>query len=201
MKRLAVLISNVGVGTNLRSIIDRVESGKIKGQVVLVVSYSEDAPGLVSSREHHIHNKVVKKEDNLEQILKDYKVDYVCLTGWKQIIPDSLLDLFKILNVHPGLIPETKDGVVKNPDNKDALWNKGKFTNAAIKNFLDQKATYAGSTVHFLSHEFDFGPVLGRCFEKIIPVDTVESLYSRLKQKENQLYVDVLAKLCKEDIQ
>jgi len=43
--------------------------------------------------------------------------------------------------------------------------------------------------------EFDFGPVLGRCFEQINDDDTVESLYARLKAKENQLYVDVLAKL------
>lgn len=114
------------------------------------------------------------------------------------IIPDVFIDNFenKILNIHPGLIPDKMDEVVKNPDGTDALWNRGKYTEKAIRNFFDHHATYAGSTVHFLSHEFDFGPILGRCFEKIKPGDTVESLYSRLKIKENQLYVDVLKKLC-----
>ena len=125
--------------------------------------------------------------------------DYVCLAGWKQIIIPEVIESFKnkILNLHPGLIPDSMDGMVKNPDGTDALWNRGKLTEAAIQNFLDNQATYTGSTIHFLSKEFDFGPVLGRCFEKIQPSDTVDSLYTRLKIKENQLYVDVLTKLCK----
>ena len=65
-----------------------------------------------------------------------------------------------------------------------------------MQNFLDNKATYAGCTNHFLTKEYDFGPVLGRTFEKIKPNDTIESLYTRLKKKENQLYVKVLTRLC-----
>ena len=61
-----------------------------------------------------------------------------------------------------------------------------------IKNFLDQKSTYAGSTVHFLSHDFDFGPVLERCFVKIEKGDTVESLYSRLKKEEHKIMIKSL---------
>ena len=196
MKRIAVLISNKGTRTNLSAIIHGVKSGKINGQVVLVVSDSEEAHGLVGAKENNIPTLIISKEDNLEKILNDHNVEYVCLAGWKQIIPDSMIDNFKILNVHPGLIPDTLNGVVKNPDGTDALWNKGKFTKAAIQNFLDEKVTYAGSTVHFLSHAFDFGKVLGKCFEKILPGDTVDSLYKRLKVKENELYVEVLTKLC-----
>lgn len=198
MKRLAILISDKGSGTNLQAIIDGTKSGKIKATIVLVVSDSKDAFGLTRAKENNIPTLIVSKNDDLEKILKEAKVDYICLTGWKQIIPDFLIDSFKILNVHPGLIPDSKDGVVKNPDGSDGLWNKGKFTNAAIQNFLDQKATYAGSTVHFLSHEFDFGEVLERAFAKIEPGDTVESLYKRLKQKENEAYVKALERLCNE---
>ena len=89
--------------------------------------------------------------------------------------------------------------MVKNPDGTDALWTKKMFTDKALQNYLDNKATYAGSSIHFITHEVDFGPVLGRVFEKIELGDTVESLYKRLKVKENQLYVDVLAKLCQEE--
>lgn len=199
MKRLAVLISNKGEGTNLQAIIDGVKSGKIHAAIVLVISDSLDAYGLIRAKEGSIPTRVLSKKDDLEQILKESKVDYVCLTGWKQIIPDSLIDNFKILNIHPGLIPDTKEGVVKNPDNTEGLWNKGKFTDAAIANFLDSKATYAGSTIHFISHEFDFGLVLKRGFVKIDPGDNVETLYLRVKQKENEIYIKALAKLCQED--
>ena len=143
-------------------------------------------------------SKVINKKDNLERILKDNKIEFVILAGWKLIIPQSLVNAFnnRILNLHPGLIPDTMNGVFKNPDGTDGLWNRGKLTEMAVQNFLDKKSTYAGSTVHFLSKEFDFGKVLNRCFEKILPQDTVESLYTRLKKKENKIYVEALIKLC-----
>jgi phosphoribosylamine--glycine ligase len=72
------------------------------------------------------------------------------------------------------------------------------LTTKAIKNFLDKKATFAGSSIHFLTLNFDFGPVLGRTFEKINAHDNIDSLYSRLKNKENKLYVEVLEKLTKQ---
>lgn len=198
MKRIAVLISNKGTGTNLQAIIDGVESGKINAEIVAVVSDTLDAKGLERARKHKLSIKICPKKEELLPLLKRLNPDYICLAGWKQIILDEVIDAFtnRILNTHPGLIPDTMDGVVKNPDGTDVLWNKGKLANKAIQNFLDHKVTYAGCTNHFLSHEFDFGPVLGRVFEKIETGDTVDSLYTRLKVKENQLYVDVLKKLC-----
>lgn len=201
MKRLAVLISNIGRGTNLQAIIDGVDSGKINGKIVAVISDVDNTSALERATKHKLQIIISPKKEALLSILKKLKPDYICLAGWKQIITDEAIDAFpnKILNTHPGLIPDSLDGVVKNPDGTKALWNRGKLTDTAIKNFLERGTTYAGCTNHFLSHQFDFGPVLGRCFENIQPGDTVESLYSRLKAKENQLYVDVLAKLCKED--
>src|SRR3989338_795041 len=198
MKRLAILISNAGSGTNLQAIIDAIEDGKLMAKIVLVVSSNVDAYGLTRTKKHNIKTLVVSKKDDLEKILNDHQVDFIALAGWKLIIIQSLIDTFpdRILNLHPGLIPDTMDGVVRNPDGTDGLWNRGKLTNIAIQNFLDQQATYAGSTVHFLSNEFDFGKILNRCFEKIQPNDTVESLYNRLKKKENQIYVESLIKLC-----
>ncbi len=126
--------------------------------------------------------------------------DYICLAGWKQIILDEVILAYpnRILNLHPGLIPDNADETAKNPDGSDGLWNKGLLTTKAIQNFFDQKATFAGSSIHFLTLNFDFGPVLGRVYEKIEPNDNVETLYQRLKTKENELYIQVLEKLTNE---
>ena len=198
MKKLAILISDAGTGTNLQAIIDAVKTKKLKAEIKLVVSSSKDAFGLKRAEKNNIITVVVDKKNDLKKILKDNEIDLVVLAGWKLIIPQSLIDAFKnmILNLHPGLIPDKMDGIVLNPDKTNGLWNRGKLTDVAIKNFLDKKATYAGSTVHFLSYEFDFGPVLARCFEKILPNDTVKSLYERLKKKENMIYVETLVRLC-----
>jgi len=198
MKKLAVLISDAGTGTNLQAIIDAVKTKKLKAKIELVVSSSKDALGLKKAQENKIMTMVVDKKNNLKKIFEDYQIDLIVLAGWKLIISQSLISAFKnkILNLHPGLIPDKMEGVAINPDKTNGLWNRGKLTDIAIKNFLDKKATYAGSTVHFLSDDFDFGPILSRCFEKILPNDTVKSLYKRLKKKENKIYVESLKHLC-----
>lgn len=198
MKNLAVLISNAGTGSNLQAIIDAIKDNKLKAKISIVVSSSPDAYGLERAKKNNIEILVVNKNDSLEKILKPYQIDLVILAGWKLIIPQSFINTYsnKIVNIHPGLIPDKIDGIVKNPDGTPGLWNRGKLTDLAIQNFLDHHSTFAGSTVHFLSNQFDFGPVLNRCFEKIQSGDTVISLYKRLKKKENQIYVESLIKLC-----
>lgn len=199
--KLAILISNIGTGTNLQAIIEGISTDKINAEICAVISDKENTPGLERAQKHNLKIEICPKKEALLPLLQKLNPDYICLAGWKQIILDEVIDTFpnRILNTHPGLIPDAmdaSDGSVKNPDGTNSLWNKGKMTDKAIQNFLDHHATYAGCTNHFLSHEFDFGKVLGRCFEKIEPNDTIESLYGRLKKKENQLYVEVLEKLC-----
>jgi phosphoribosylglycinamide formyltransferase-1 len=173
--KLAVLVHEGGTHTNLKAIQNAILNDKINAEISAIISDKE----------------------NPMPVLAKAPVDYICLCGWKKIIPNEMIEKYtnKILNLHPGLIPDTPSGMVQNPDDTNALWNKGMYADKAIQNFLDRKSTYAGSSVHFLTLDFDFGPVLGRTFEKVEPNDTVESLYGRLKKKENDLYVEVLAKL------
>ncbi len=197
--KLAILISDAGTGTNLQAIIDGIENGKINAEIGAVVSDKIETLGLERARKHNLKIEICKTKEALLPLLKKLNPDYVCLAGWKQIILDEVILAYpnKILNLHPGLIPNTADGGVQNPDGTSALWNKGMLTTKAIQNFLDQKSTFAGSSIHFLTLNFDFGPVLGKTFEKIEINDNVESLYSRLKKKENNLYVEILEKLTK----
>ncbi|HMS22326.1 MAG TPA: formyltransferase family protein [Candidatus Levybacteria bacterium] len=198
MKKLVVLISDTGKGSNMRSLIDACMSGLLRAEIVQVISDTENAKGLAYVRENNIPYSIVPNKNDLLSKLQVYTPDFICLSGWKQFIVGEVIDEFqgKITNLHPGIIPETINGEYENPDGTKALWNRGKLTGAAIQNVLNSHATYAGSSIHILTHEFDFGPVLGRCFEKVIPQDTVESLYTRLKTKENKLYQEVMIQLC-----
>ena len=178
--KLALLVHEGCTQTNRKAIEKAIEQGKINAEIIAIVTDKEEATF----------------------VLESTSPDYICLAGWKKIIPEKLVKKYpnRILNVHPGLIPDTPDEKVKNPDGTDALWNKGMYSDKAIQNFLDQHATYAGSSIHFLTLEFDFGPVLGRTYEKIELGDTVNSLYTKLKKKENKLYVEVLKKLTSAEI-
>ena len=198
--KIAVLISNTGTGTNLQAIIDGITLGKIKGEICAVVSDTPYALGLDRARKHDLKIEICPSKNDLLSLLQKLNPDYIALAGWKQIILDEVILAYpdRILNLHPGLIPDDIDGEAENPDGTKGLWNKGMLTTKAVQNFFDNKATYAGSSIHFLTLNFDFGPVLGRTFEKIEPTDTVDFLYDRLKKKENELYIEVLGNLSKQ---
>lgn len=198
MKRLAVFISKEGTGSNLQALIDAIKKGVLDAQIQVVVSDHPDATGVRIAKSTHIPVYVFQKGDVLSILLhQTFPVDYIVLAGWKKIIPDELINAFenRILNIHPGLIPDSLDATVLNPDGTKALWNRGKYADKAIQNFLDTNATYAGSSIHFLTDIFDFGPVAGRVFEKIKQKDTIESLYKRLKKKEHILLITSLQQL------
>ncbi|MEK7580689.1 MAG: phosphoribosylamine--glycine ligase [Patescibacteria group bacterium] len=194
MKRLAVLISDVGKGSNLRAIIGAVNSKKINAKIVAVVSDTKRAHGLKYARKSKIPIKICANKQDLLEVLQKIRPDFIALAGWKQIILDQVIESYpdQILNLHPGLIPDSLTSNVLAPDGTQALWNKGLLTKKAIHNFLDKKSTYAGSSIHFLTKEFDFGPVLARTFVKIEKNDTVETLYARLKDNEHQIYIEAL---------
>lgn len=198
MKKLAVLISTVGTGSNLQAIIDAIETNKLKAKIALVISDSKEAFGIKRAKKHSLKIAICPKKDDLLPILEKIEPGYIVLAGWKQIVSDEIIDKFqnRILNLHPGLVPQTIKGNVKNPDGTLALWNRGLLAKKAIQNFLDRKSTYAGSTIHFLSKEFDFGPVLRRGFVKVRKNDSVDSLYARLKEVEHKIYIETLQKLC-----
>jgi len=198
MKKLAVLISTVGTGSNLQAIIDAIEAKKLNAKIAIVISDSKEAFGIKRAKKHSLKIAICPKKEDLLAILEKIKPDYVVLAGWRQIVSDEVIAKFqnRILNLHPGLVPQTIRGGVKNPDGTRGLWNRGLLAEKAIQNFLDQKSTFAGSTIHFLSQEFDFGPVLARGFVKIKKGETVKTLYARLKKVENRIYVESLQKLC-----
>ena len=197
--KLAILISNAGTGTNLQAIIDGIDAGEIKAEICAVISDTASALGLERAQKHNLKIEICGTKEALLPLLQKINPDFVCLAGWKQIILDEVILAYpnKILNLHPGLIPDSIDGIVKNPDGSVALWNKGMLTDKAIQNFIDKKSAFAGSSIHFLTLNFDFGPVLGRTYEKIEKGDNVSSLYGRLKKKENEMYVEVLINLKK----
>lgn len=200
MKKLVILISPDGLGSNLQAILKAVKSKRIKATIQVVISESDSAPGLNFAREEKIPIAISRNKTELSYLLAKLKPEYIALCGWRQIIPDDVLKTYenKILNLHPGVIPDDINVAFKNPDGSNGVWNKGLYADVAVQKILDSKATYAGSSIHFLSAEFDFGVVLGRTFEKIEPNDTIQSLYTRLKKKEHELYVEVLEKLCNE---
>src|SRR3989344_7467437 len=100
MKRLAVLISNGSMGTNLQAIIDSIKDGKLNAKIEVVISSDKDAYGLNRAKKNNIHYEICSDKNKLLQLVKNYNPDFICLAGWKQIILDEVIKAYpnKILN-------------------------------------------------------------------------------------------------------
>ena len=66
----------------------------------------------------------------------------------------------------------------------------GVLTKAAVANFLPLK--FATSTIHVVTEEADFGPILKRVFVRVEPDDSVKTLYAKLKLAEHEGLIEVL---------
>ena len=96
--KLGVLIS--GNGSNLQSIIDHVEQGKLKAAIKIVISNNPDAFGIQRAQKHKIKTAILKQKDfkskeeldqNIIKILQENSVDLIVLAGFMRIISPALL--------------------------------------------------------------------------------------------------------------
>ncbi|MCK5595747.1 phosphoribosylglycinamide formyltransferase, partial [bacterium] len=138
--KLGVLVS--GRGSNLQSIIDNIEEGKLNAEIAVVISDVRDAYALERARKHNIKTCFINPKDfkargeffdEIAKNLEDGNVEYVILAGFMRIIPASLINAYKnkILNIHPALLPS--------------------FPGLGVqKKALEYGVKYSGCTVHFV---------------------------------------------------
>jgi phosphoribosylglycinamide formyltransferase 1 len=202
MKKLAVMLSNKGSGSNLGVLIEWINKGKIKGKVAVVVSDKADAYGLTRAKNNKIPGIIrpfTKLKDTqarkvygekLAKELKDkYKADLIVLAGWMLILPTSFLKYYPnaVINLHPGLIPDSFRGRLKLSDGSNAQAFEGEMADGAIEAALKSGIKISGSSTHFVTKVVDWGPVIMRAEEKIKPTDNIDSYYGRLKKKEHTI--------------
>ncbi len=176
--KLAVLVS--GNGTNLQSIIDSVDDGYLpKVQISYVVSSNPEAYALKRAEKKNINTIVIQKKDIIS-ILKPIfeEVDLIVLAGFLWILPDELLDIRPIINVHPSLLP--------------LFGGKGMYGTKVSSAILNSGMKVSGPTVHLVTNDIDGGPIiLQKCLE-VRDDDTPESLLERTHPLEHQILIEAI---------
>lgn len=187
--RIAVLAS--GRGTNLQALIDHFASigDASPGQISLVASNKPNAAALERARAASIPAEVFDAADDgcaLLELLEKYRIDLVVLAGYMKRVPPSVVKEFqsRIVNVHPGLLPE--------------FGGAGMYGARVHQAVLSSGARTTGVTVHLVDDELDHGPVVAQWRIKVNDDDTAESLAARVLQVEHAIYpraVEMIASL------
>jgi phosphoribosylglycinamide formyltransferase-1 len=181
-RRLGVLIS--GRGSNLQSLIDAINGGRLHATIGVVISNVDGAGGLERARAAGIESLVVSHrgwssrdeyDRALARELKTRDVGLVCLAGFMRIVGAPLIDAYPnaILNVHPALLPSFP-GV------------------DAQRQALDHGVKVSGVTVHLVTGELDAGPIVLQRAVAVLEDDTRETLSARILEQEHLAYPEAV---------
>ena len=181
--KIAVLVS--GRGTNLQSIIDAVQSGRVSAEIALVFSNREDAPGLERARRAGLETLFLSHrasptreafDERLVQELQARGVTLVCLAGFMRIFSAPMLDAYRnrMLNIHPSLLPAFPG---LHPQQQA----------------LDHGVKVSGVTVHLVDGVLDGGPIVLQRTVPVLDDDTAATLATRILEEEHRAYPDALA--------
>lgn len=186
MKNIAVLVS--GGGTNLQSIIDAVEAGRINGQIKLVISNKEGAYGLERAKNHNIRAVFEKDEQAIIDIMKESQIDLVILAGFLKILGPNFTKAFenRIINIHPSLIP--------------SFCGKGYYGLRVHEAAVEYGVKVSGATVHFVDENADTGPIIRQETVEVLPEDSPQDLQQRVLKIEHRILSQVVADYCDDKI-
>jgi phosphoribosylglycinamide formyltransferase-1 len=175
---LAVLIS--GSGSNLKALIDAIDSGRLDARIVLVISNRIDAGGLDHAARAGIDTAVIDHRDysdrhgfdtELMRRLDAVHPDLVVLAGFMRILTTELITHYadRIINIHPSLLPKYK----------------GLDTH---RRALEAGDRVHGASVHFVVPELDSGAVVVQAVVEVRDDDDADSLAARVLEQEHVIY-------------
>lgn len=103
---------------------------------------------------------------------------FVVMAGFMTVLSPSIFINFRgrLLNSHPSLLPAFKG-------------------ETAVADALAFGVQVTGTTIHIATEKLDDGPILAQEAVKVMPGDTVESLWERIKVVERELYPMILKEM------
>lgn len=191
-EKLKIIAMLSGGGTTLQNLIDLIEAGNLDAEIMLVVSSKDGVKGLERAKKHGIETAVVASKDyysdgkpdwqgmseKLNDIILPLKPDLICLCGFMCFyeLPDELLG--KVVNIHPSLIP--------------SFCGKGMCGSAVHKAVVKSGVKVSGCTVHFVTNEYDAGPIILQRTCEVYDTDTPEDVAARVFEQECLAYPEAV---------
>ena len=195
VKKIAVFAS--GGGTDFQSIID---ANQKEGfcEIVYLVASKPNIGAIDRANKAGIKTVAYDKSEGkgiaafyqeLTQLFKREKIDYLVLAGWLLIIPADFISSFedRIINVHPALIP--------------SFCGKGFYGLKVHEAAISYGVKLSGATVHFVEADVDGGAIIMQRAVPVLDGDTPETLQARILKEEHQMLPLCVKKLCENKVQ
>jgi len=165
-----------GGGSGFEKLIENSKTGILNAKIIGVVSNHPNGgvrriADLHNIQFLHFNGPYTAKE--YQKIIKAAQTDYIILSGWLKLVVG--LDATKTINIHPGPLPE--------------LGGSGMYgvhvSEAAIKAFKKGSLPYSAVSMHFVTEEYDKGPIFFKYPVAILKDDTPKDLFARVNKIEH----------------
>lgn len=110
------------------------------------------------------------REPSGVELLRGLELDFLIGVHFPLLVPQEVLDLPRrgVLNLHPAYLP----------------WGRGWHT----PSWAILEGTPAGATLHFMDEGLDSGDIVDQERLEVLPADTADTLYQRLKRLERAVF-------------
>jgi phosphoribosylglycinamide formyltransferase 1 len=182
--RLGVLLS--GGGRTLLNLLEEIRAGRLDATVAVVIA-SRDCAGVGRARAAGLDVHVVpfKQQPDLPaysariaELLDAAAVELVCLAGFLSLwaIPGRYAG--RVMNIHPALLP--------------SFGGKGMYGRHVHEAVLRRGCKVSGCTVHFVTNEYDAGPIIVQLAVPVRDTDTSDDLAARVFEQECIAYPEAI---------
>lgn len=198
MKNIVVLVS--GGGTNLQALIDAEKSGIIEGgRITCVISSNPNAYALERAKNNGIAVRTLPRKEYADSksysmavlnALDEEKADLVVLAGFMTILDECVTSryAYKIINVHPALIP--------------SFCGEGFYGLKVHEAALAYGVKVSGATIHFVNEKADAGAIILQGTVDVQKDDTPEILQRRIMENvEWKLLPKAVSLFCQDRIE
>ncbi len=182
-KRIALFAS--GSGTNVQNIIEYFAGNKN----VIVDSVWSNNPGayaLKRAEKFGIKTFVFSKDefrntDNVVKGLKERSIDLIVLAGFLWLIPDRIIQNFRIINIHPALLPK--------------YGGKGMYGMRVHEAVVENGETESGISIHFVNEKYDDGKIIFQARCEVLSNDSAEDVAAKVHRLEYEFFPQVIEKI------
>jgi phosphoribosylglycinamide formyltransferase-1 len=182
--RLAVCVS--GNGTTLQNLIDRIDEGTLRAQIVQVIASQPGIGAIPRARRAGIPVEVVHRAGRSRadfsaavfDPIRHASADLVIFGGYLCLVSIPTDYHGRVINIHPSLIP--------------AFCGKGFHGPHVHRAVIDRGTRISGCTVHFVDDQYDSGPIILQRSVPVLDDDTPDQLAHRVFEAECDALPDAI---------
>jgi phosphoribosylglycinamide formyltransferase 1 len=183
VKRIAIIAS--GSGSNAQKIMEYF-ADREDVIVECLLSNNPGAFALERARKQAVETLVFDRcqfyeSFFVENFLDERRINLVVLAGFLWLVPEKLVRKFKIINIHPALLPQ--------------FGGKNMYGMKVHQAVIANKEPISGITIHHVNEKYDDGAIIFQAKCKLSENESPESLAEKIHQLEHQYYPEIIDKL------